>query len=91
MADRNDPIEKGLTRIERTNRILIGILSATFIVMCSALVAAFSQSAPLESLRARTLIIEQNRIWLEFIGTQTNQVIRRRIGLSGDETTRTPK
>jgi hypothetical protein len=187
MADQTDPIEKRLTRIERTNRILIGILSATFIVMCSALVAAFSQSSPRESLRARSLVIEdsagrprilmgapvpdrnaagnpragliindaagverfglglqdsgrlvmgldaprgkgddrnreritlvadenggsyirfldrttsvpariyldeQNRVWLEFIGAQANEIIRRRIGLSGDETTRTPK
>ena len=187
MADRNDPIENRLARIEQTNRILIGILSTIFIIVCCALLAGFSQSTPHESLRVRSLIIEdsagrprilmgapvpdrnaagnpragliindtagverfglglqdsgrlvmgldappgkgddrnreritlvadenggsyirfldrttsvparlyldqQNRVWLEFIGAQGNEIIRRRIGLSGDETTRTPK
>ena len=43
------------------------------------------------SIPARLYLDDQNRVWLEFIGTQTNEVVRRRIGLSGDETTRTPR
>ena len=34
---------------------------------------------------------EQNRVWLEFIGTQPHEIVRRRICLSGDETTRTAR
>jgi hypothetical protein len=188
MTDRNDPIENRLARVERTNRLLAGIISTTFLLMCSALLTGFSQSAPpQEPLRTRSLIIEdsagrprivmgapipdrnvagnpragliindaagverfglglqesgrlvmgldappgkgddrnreritlvadenggsyirfldrttsiparlylddQNRVWLEFIGAQANEIVRRRIGLSGDETTRTPR
>jgi hypothetical protein len=188
MADQHDPIERRLARIERTNRVLVGIISTTFLLMGSALLAGFSQATPAqESLRARNLIIEdsagrprivmgapipdrnaagnpragliindaagverfglglqesgrlvvgldaplgkgddrnreritlvadenggsyirfldrttsiparlyldeQNRVWLEFIGAQANEIVRRRIGLSGDETTRTPR
>ena len=188
MADQHDPMERRLARLERTNRVLIGIASTTFLVMCSALLAGFSQSTPSQdSLRTRSLIIEdsagrprilmgapipdrnaagnprtgliindaggaerfglglqesgrlvvgldappgkgddrnreritlvadenggsyirfldrttsiparlyldeQNRVWLEFIGAQANEIVRRRIGLTGDETTRTPR
>ena len=187
MADGNDAIEKRLARIERTNRVLAGFVSTTFIAVCCVLLAGFSQSTAHDSLRARSLIIEdpagrprilmgapvpdrnaagnpragliindaagverfglglqdsgrlvigldappgkgddrnreritlvadenggsyirfldrttsvparlyldeQNRVWLEFIGAQANEIIRRRIGLSGDETTRTPR
>ena len=188
MADKNDPMEKRLAQLERTNRILVGVISTTFLLVCSAVAAAFSQSAPAqESLRTRSLIIEdaagrprivmgapipdrqavgnpragliindaagierfglglqdsgrlvmgldappgkgddrnrerltlvadengggyirfldrttsiparlyldeQNRVWLEFIGAQANEIVRRRIGLSGDETIRTPR
>ena len=188
MSDRHDPIENRLARVERTNRVLVGIISTTFLLMCSALLAGFSQSPPSqEPLRTKSLIIEdsagrprivmgapipdrnaagnpragliindaagverfglglqesgrlvmgldappgkgddrnreritlvadenggshirfldrttsiparlylddQNRVWLEFMGTQANEIVRRRIGLSGDETTRTPR
>ena len=188
MTDRNDAIENRLARVERTNRVLVGIVSTTFLLMSCALLAGFSQSAPSqEPLRTRSLIIEdsagrpriligapvpdrnaagnprtgliindaagverfglglqasgrlvmgldappgkgddrnreritlvadenggsyirfldrttsiparlyldyQNRVWLEFIGAQANEIFRRRIGLSGDETTRTPR
>ena len=188
MTDRNVPIENRLARVERTNRVLVGIVATTVLLMCSALLAGFSQSAPSqEPLRTRSLIIEdsagrprivmgapipdrnaagnpragliindaagverfglglqasgrlvmgldappgkgddrnreritlvadenggsyirfldrttsiparlylddQNRVWLEFIGSQGNDIIRRRIGLSGDETTRTAR
>jgi hypothetical protein len=43
------------------------------------------------SIPARLYLDEQNRVWLEFIGTQANETVRRRIGLGGDETTRTPR
>ena len=188
MTDRNDAIENRLARVERTNRVLVGIISTTFLLMSCVLLAGFSQSAPSqEPLRTRSLIIEdsagrprilmgapvpdrnaagnprtgliindaagverfglglqasgrlvmgldappgkgddrnreritlvadenggsyirfldrttsiparlylddQNRVWLEFIGAQANEIVRRRIGLSGDETTRTPR
>jgi hypothetical protein len=188
MADLNESIENRLARVERTNRVLVGIISTTFLLTSSALLAGFSQSAPSqEPLRTRSLIIEdsagrprivmgapipdrnvagnpragliindaagverfglglqesgrlvmgldappgkgddrnreritlvadenggsyirfldrttsvparlylddQNRVWLEFIEAQANEIIRRRIGFSGDETTRTPR
>ena len=189
MTDGHEAIETRLTKLERTNRILVGILSTTFLLMCSVLLAGFSsQSASSQApLRTRSLIIEdsagrprilmgapiaeanaagnprtgliindaagverfglglqesgrlvmgldappgkgdnrnreritlvadenggshirfldrttsiparlylddQNRVWLEFMGTQANEIVRRRIGLSGDETTRTPR
>lgn len=53
MIDRNDPIENRLARVERTTRLLTGIVSATFLLMCSALLAGFSQSAPLTDLTAQ--------------------------------------
>ena len=43
------------------------------------------------SVPARLYLDEQNRVLLEFIGTQANEIVRRRIGLTGDETTRTPR
>jgi hypothetical protein len=43
------------------------------------------------SIPARLYLDDQNRVWLEFIGTQANEIVRRRIGLNGDETTRTPR
>jgi hypothetical protein len=43
------------------------------------------------SIPARLYLDDQNRVWLEFIGAQANEIVRRRIGLSGDETTRTPR
>jgi hypothetical protein len=43
------------------------------------------------SIPARLYLDEQNRVWLEFTGTQANEMVRRRIGFSGDETTRTPR
>jgi hypothetical protein len=61
MADQHDPMERRLARIERTNRILVGIISTTFLLMGSALLAGFSQPTPSqESLRARSLIIEDS-------------------------------
>lgn len=189
MADGNDSIETRLARVERTCRLLVGILSTTGLLACSALVAGFSSQSPSspEPLRTRSLIIEdaagrarivmgapipernaagnpragliindevgierfglglqqsgrlvmgldappgkgddrnreritlvadetgggyirfldrttsiparlylddQNRVWLEFIGVQANEIVRRRIGLSGDDTTREPR
>ena len=188
MADWHDAIERRLARVERTNRVLVGLLSGAFLVMCAASLAGFSQpAAPQELLRARNLIIEdsagrprivmgapipdrnaagnpragliindaagaerfglglqesgrlvmgfdappgkgddrnreritlvadenggsyirfldrttsiparlylddQNRVWLEFAAMQGSEIVRRRIGLSGDETTRTPR
>lgn len=66
MPDQNDPveaspIEKRLVQVERTNRVLVGTISTTFLLTCSALLAGFSQSAPSqEPLRARSLIIEDS-------------------------------
>ena len=37
MTDRNDPIERRLARLERANRVLVGIISTTFLLICSAL------------------------------------------------------
>jgi hypothetical protein len=188
MADLNDPIETRVARLERANRVLVGLMSTTLLLMSCALLTAFSRSAPSqESLRARSLIIEdsagrprilmgapvpdrnasgnpraglvindaagverfglglqesgrvvmgldappgrgddrnreritlvadenggsyirfldrttsipariyldeQNRVWLEFVGAQGSEIVRRRIGLNGDETTRTPR
>jgi hypothetical protein len=188
MKDRNDPIENRLAAVERTNRVLVGLISTMFVFMCSALLAGFSQSGlSQELLRAKGLIIEdgngqpriligspipdrnaggnprtgivindgagverfglglqasgrlvlgldaprgkgddrnreritlvadetggsyirfldrttsvparlyldeQNRVWLEFIGSEGNETIRRRIGLTGDETIRAPR
>jgi hypothetical protein len=188
VANQNDPIERRLARVERTNRVLVGLVSTTFLVMCSAMLAGFSRPTPSqEPLRTKSLIIEdsagrprivmgapipdrnvagnpragliindaagierfglglqesgrvvmgfdappgkgddrnreritlvadenggsylrfldrttsiparlylddQNRVWLEFVGAQGNEIVRRRIGLTGDETTRTPR
>jgi hypothetical protein len=186
MTDGNEPIEMRVTRLERMNRALVGILCTACLLMCSVFLAGFSsQSASSQApLRTRSLIIEdsagrprilmgapiadgnaagnprtgliindasgverfglglqesgrlvmgldappgkgddrnreritlvadengashirfldrttsiparlyldeQNRVWLEFTGTQANEIVRRRIGLSGDETTR---
>lgn len=61
MADQHDPMESRLARIERTNRVLVGIISATFLLMGSSLLAGFSQPTPSqETLRARSLIIEDS-------------------------------
>ena len=58
MANLNDPIETRLARLERANRVVIGIISTTFLLMCSALLAGFSQSGPSqEPLRVRSLDI----------------------------------
>jgi hypothetical protein len=46
MADQNDPIENRLARIERTNRVLVGVISTTFLLMGSALLVGLSQAAP---------------------------------------------
>ena len=43
------------------------------------------------SIPARLYLDDQNRAWLEFIGTEANEIVRRRIGLSGDQTTRSPR
>ncbi|HKW00095.1 MAG TPA: hypothetical protein VJN96_09730 [Vicinamibacterales bacterium] len=43
------------------------------------------------SVPARLYLDEQNRVWLEFVETQANQIVRRRIGVAGDEVTRTPR
>jgi hypothetical protein len=43
------------------------------------------------SIPARLYLDDQNRVWLEFVGSQANEIVRRRIGLTGDETTRTPR
>jgi hypothetical protein len=43
------------------------------------------------SVPARLYLDDQNQVWLEFTGTQASQIVRRRIGLGGDETTRTPR
>jgi hypothetical protein len=43
------------------------------------------------SIPARIYLDEQNRVWLEFIGTQANEIVRRRIGLAGDETIRSAR
>jgi hypothetical protein len=187
MTDRNNRIEQRVARLERANRVLVGIASTTFVLMCSVLLAGFSQSPASQELRTRSLTIEdsagrarivmgapipdrnvagnpragliindaagverfglglqesgrlvmgfdappgkgddrnreritlvadesggsqirfldrttsiparlylddQNRVWLEFVGAQANEIVRRRIGLSGDETTRTPR
>ena len=182
MADRNDLIENRLARIERMNRILTGITSMTGLLLCSAILAASSQSVPAQeplrqgpdhrdssgrqnhdrrahrdrntgnpdgliindaagaerrasdfrspeslswastrllerddrnreritcadenggsyirfldrqtSVPARLYLDDQNQVWLEFTGTQGSQIVRRRIGLGGDETTRTPR
>ena len=188
MANENDSIESRLARLERTNRVLTGLGSTMFLLVCSVAIAGFSQSGTSqEPLRARGLIIEdstgrpriligapvqdrnvggnprtgivindaagverfglglqqsgrlvigldappgkgddrnreritlvadenggsyirfldrttsvpgrlylddQNRMWLEFAGVQGNEVVRRRLGLSGDEITRTPR
>ena len=66
MPDQNDPveaspIEKRLAQVERMNRVLVGTISTTFLLTCSALLAGFSQSPPSqEPLRARSLIIEDS-------------------------------
>jgi hypothetical protein len=188
MADLNNSMEHRLARIERTNRILMVVISTTFLLMSAALLSGFTQSGSSQDpLRAKGLIIEdstgrprimigapipdrnaggnprtgliindaagverfglgllesgrmvmgldappgkgddrnrerltlvadenggsyirfldrttsiparlylddQNRVWLEFIGAQGNEIVRRRIGLTGDETTRTPR
>jgi hypothetical protein len=188
MADGKEPLENRLARIERTNRVLSGIISTMFLLVCSAVLAAFSQPSPSqEPLRVKGLIVEdgsgqpriligspipdrnaagnprtgivindsagaerfglglqasgrlvlgldappgkgddrnreritlvadesggsyirfldrttsvparlylddQNRVWLEFVGAQANEVVRRRIGLAGDETIRSPR
>ena len=43
------------------------------------------------SIPARLYLDEQNRVWLEFIGAEANEIVRRRIGLSGDQTTRSAR
>ena len=43
------------------------------------------------SVPARLYLDDQNRVWLEFIGAEGNEIIRRRIGLSGEETIRAPR
>ena len=43
------------------------------------------------SIPARLYLDDQNRVWLEFIGAEANEIVRRRIGLSGDQTTRSPR
>ena len=43
------------------------------------------------SVPARLYLDDQNRVWLEFIGTQANEIVRRRIGLSGEEVIRSPR
>ena len=43
------------------------------------------------SMAARLYLDDQNRVWLELVGTQANETVRRRIGLTGDETTRAPR
>src|SRR5678815_6116601 len=59
MTDRNDSIERRLARVERANRILASIVSVAFLLMCSAMLAAFSQSASSqEAVRTRSLTIE---------------------------------
>ena len=42
MADLNDSIAERFARLERTNRMLVGLISTTFVVMCSALLVGFS-------------------------------------------------
>lgn len=37
------------------------------------------------SIPARLYLDDQNPVWLEFTGAQANEIVRRRIGLSGDE------
>jgi len=184
MVNDHRDLEGRLARLERTNRIQVGVMSAILLLACSAVLTGFSQGGPSQApLRARGLIIEdsagqarivmgapipdrngrtgliindaagverfglslqpagqlvmgfdappgkgddrnreritlvadenggsyirfldrttsvparlyldeQNRVWLEFIGTQANEVVRRRIGLSGDETVRSPR
>lgn len=44
MAGGRDLIEDRLARIERTNRVLMGIASTMFLLTCSALLVGFSQS-----------------------------------------------
>ena len=181
-------VEDRLVRIEHTNRVLSGILTMLFLVVCSALLAAWSQARPsADPLRVRGLIVEdangqarimmgspiadrnaggnprtgiiindaagverfglglqqsgrivmgfdaprgkgddrnreritivadenggayirfldrttsvparfyldeQNQVWLEFATTQANEIVRRRIGFSGDEVIRSPR
>src|SRR5580765_3333874 len=43
------------------------------------------------SVPARLYLDDQNRVWLEFIGTQANEIVRRRIGLSGEEVVRSAR
>lgn len=43
------------------------------------------------SVPARLYLDDQNRVWLEFIGTQANELVRRRIGLAGEEVIRSPR
>jgi hypothetical protein len=43
------------------------------------------------SVPARMYLDEQNRVWLEFTETQSTQIVRRRIGATGDETSRTSR
>ncbi len=43
------------------------------------------------SVPARLYLDDQNQVWLEFIRTQANEVVRRRIGFSGEEIIRTPR
>lgn len=43
------------------------------------------------SVPARLYLDEQNRVWLEFIGVPADEIIRRRIGLSGEEVVRSPR
>jgi hypothetical protein len=43
------------------------------------------------SVPARLYLDDQNRVWLEFISTQANEIVRRRIGFTGEEVIRSPR
>jgi len=43
------------------------------------------------SVPARLYLDDQNRVWLEFTSTQANEIVRRRIGFSGEEVIRSPR
>ena len=52
-------VESRLAQIERRNRVLTGMITVVFLVLCSGLLVAWSQAKPAdEPLRVRSLIIE---------------------------------
>jgi hypothetical protein len=43
------------------------------------------------SIPARLYLDDQNRVWLEFVSAQDKEIVRKRIGFSGEEIIRTPR